>query len=163
MKTTKRRRREGKTNYLKRLKLLKSKKPRVVVRKTNKYIISQYTTSTHAQDKVELSISSKKLLEYGWPEEAKGSLKSISASYLSGFLMGKKIKAKGLKEPIIDLGLNRSVHGSRLYAFVNGIQDAGLKINSSKDIFPSNERINSSKKKVDINKIKSKIEEKNVK
>jgi large subunit ribosomal protein L18 len=36
-----RRRREGKTNYYKRLKLIRSGKPRLVVRRTNKYIIAQ--------------------------------------------------------------------------------------------------------------------------
>lgn len=36
-----RRRREGKTNYHKRLKLLKSKKPRLVVRKTLNHHIAQ--------------------------------------------------------------------------------------------------------------------------
>ena len=70
MKVPKRRRKEGKTEYNKRLGLLKGKKPRVVFRKTNRYIISQYITSEEAQDKVEFSITSKILMKYGWPKEA---------------------------------------------------------------------------------------------
>ena len=42
MKTVKRRRHQRKTDYKKRIALLKSEKPRIVVRKTNKYILSQY-------------------------------------------------------------------------------------------------------------------------
>ena len=41
MKVSKRRRIEAKTDYAKRIKLLKSEKPRLVFRRTNKYIIAQ--------------------------------------------------------------------------------------------------------------------------
>jgi len=51
MRTIKKRRKQNKTDYLGRLKLLKSGKPRVVFRRTNKYIIVQYITSKQAQDK----------------------------------------------------------------------------------------------------------------
>ena len=94
MKTLKRRRREGKTDYLKRLKLLKSEKPRIVFRKTNKYIIGQYVKSEEARDKVIFNVVSKELFKYKWPKEFQGSLKSISASYLTGYLIGKEIKKK---------------------------------------------------------------------
>ena len=56
-KIDKRRRREHKTNYTKRLILLKGKVPRLVVRKTNKYIILQIIESSHAQDKVSYSVN----------------------------------------------------------------------------------------------------------
>jgi len=52
MKINKRRKREYKTDYLKRIKFLKSNSPRVVFRKTNKYLIAQYTTSKEAKDKI---------------------------------------------------------------------------------------------------------------
>ena len=76
MKTVRRRRRENKTNYLKRVKLLKSGSPRIVFRKTNKYLIIQYVASKQAQDKINFGVNSKHLIKYGWPEEFKGSLKS---------------------------------------------------------------------------------------
>ena len=113
MKTLKRRRQEQKTDYGKRLKLLKSGKPRVVFRKTNKYVIGQYVTSSEAQDKIELGVSSKNLIKYGWPESAKGSLKSITASYLTGLLIGKQILSKKLEMPIVDLGMLRTSHKTK--------------------------------------------------
>ena len=62
MKTLKRRRKENKTDYAKRLKLLKSETPRIVFRKTNKYLIAQYIVSEETHDKVEIGITSKILM-----------------------------------------------------------------------------------------------------
>ena len=87
-KVAKRRRREGKTNYSKRIMLLKSERPRVVFRRSNKYVAGQYVESHDAQDKVIFGVDSRELLKYGWPEESKGSLKSVTASYLTGYLIG---------------------------------------------------------------------------
>jgi len=91
-KTIRRRRKEGKTDYKSRLGLLKSGKARVVARKTNRYFIGQIVISDIAQDKVIIGANSKELLSKGWPEELKGSLKSLTACYLTGFLLGKKIR-----------------------------------------------------------------------
>ena len=41
MRTMRKRRRQNRTDYKARIALLKSEKPRVVVRKTNRYILSQ--------------------------------------------------------------------------------------------------------------------------
>ena len=92
MKIDKKRKRQRKTNYTKRLILLKGKFSRLVVRKTNKYIIAQIVDSHAAKDKVLYSTNSKELLKLGWPENKKGSLKSLSAGYLTGLLLGKKAK-----------------------------------------------------------------------
>ena len=96
MKNLKRRRQENKTDYGKRIKVLKGGIPRIVFRKTNKYVIIEYVTSKNAQDKVELGTTSKELLLQGWPKDWSGSLKSIPAAYLTGLLFGKKILAKKL-------------------------------------------------------------------
>ena len=85
----KRRRRERKTNYLKRRRLLSGQKTRIVIRKSNRYIIIQAVESRFAQDKIITSCLSKSLLEYGWPKEKSGSLKSLPAAYLTGLLFGK--------------------------------------------------------------------------
>ena len=98
MKTLKKRRRQYKTDYANRLELLKSEKPRIVFRKTNSYIIAHYVVSKEAQDKTQIGISSKHLLKYGWPEKFKGSLKSIPAAYLTGYLIGKQIISKKLAD-----------------------------------------------------------------
>lgn len=162
MKVQKRRRREGKTDYLNRLKLLKSGKPRIVFRKTNKYVLAQYITSKQAQDKIELGKTSKELIKYGWPKDEEGSLKSIPAAYLTGFLIGKKIIKNKLETPIIDLGMIRAIHKSKVYGFLKGLIDSGIKINHKKEIFPSEERIKGKHMKKDFSgnfdKIKSKIE-----
>jgi large subunit ribosomal protein L18 len=160
MRTPKRRRLENKTDYLKRLKLLKSKRPRLVFRKTNRYIIAQYVESINAQDSVVMGIDSKELFGYGWPEEAKGSLKSISASYLTGLLMGKRILKKKLEAPIVDFGMIRNIHKSKTHAFLKGLVDAGLEIKVKEETFPEEERIKGEhmKNKIPFEKIKSKIE-----
>lgn len=161
MKTIKRRRRENKTDYLLRLKLLKSGKPRVVFRKSNKYVIAQYIVSKQAKDKVEIGVSSKHLVDYGWPEEFKGSLKSITASYFLGFLIGKKILESKKENPIIDFGMLRTLHKTKVFAFLKGLSDIGIKINCKKEAFPTEESISGKYLKKDFseifNKIKSQI------
>lgn len=157
MKIDKKRRIKGKTDYHNRLSLLKGKTPRLVIRKTNKYIILQIIESENAKDKVVCSADTKELLKHGWPEDKKGSLKSLPAAYLAGFLLGKKAK-KGMKV-ILDLGLIPNTKGSRIYAAVKGVADAGLKINYDEKIIPSKERIEGKDTQVkDIfNKVKSKV------
>ena len=142
MRIKKKRRIEGKTDYKSRAILLKSSKPRIVVRKTNKYIIVQYVTSKEAQDFILLSVNSKELIKYGWPEKMSGSLKSIPAAYLTGKLIGKRIKEKyGEIEAVFDIGLIRNVAKSRVYAVLKGLVDEGIKISHSKEIFPGEERL----------------------
>ncbi len=160
MKVQKRRRRENKTDYLKRMKLLKSAKPRVVFRKTNKYVIAQYVVSDEAKDKVVFGVSSKDLLKKGWDENAKGSLKSIPATYLTGYYAGKKILKEGLETPIVDLGMIKTLHKTKVFAFIKGLIDSGVEIGSKEEAFPEEERINgeSLKNKVDIQKIKSSLD-----
>jgi len=146
-KIDKRRRNECKTNYKKRLILLKGNFPRLVIRKTNKYIILQVIESSQALDQVIYNANTKELLKSGWPIDRKGSLKSITASYLGGLLLGKRIK--GLKKEIIlDSGLIPNTSGSRVYAAVKGVADTGIKIKFNKDVFPSEEKIKGENTKV---------------
>ncbi len=158
MKTIKKRRRERKTDYKARLRLIQSRLPRIVVRKTNKYVIVQYVESKEAQDKIKIGVTSKQLLKYGWDKEKIGSLKSLPACYLIGLLLGKKIKNKE-QEVILDTGLIRNVKKSRIYAVLKGLVDAEIKINHKKEIFPEEERIRGEhlKNKIDFEKIKSNI------
>jgi large subunit ribosomal protein L18 len=162
MKTLKRRRKENKTDYKKRLGLLKAEVPRIVFRKSNRYVIAQYVESKGAQDKIVFGITSKELLKQGWPEDMKGSLKSLPASYLTGFYLGKKIHEKKLGKPIIDFGMIRNVNKSRAFAFIKGLVDSGLDIKHKKESFPDEGRFMGKKLKRDFsvhfNKIKSKIE-----
>jgi large subunit ribosomal protein L18 len=138
LRTQKRRRREAKTDYQARLALLKSGMPRIVVRRTNRYFIAQIVESKEAQDKVTLGVSSKDLLEYGWNEKFVGSLKSISAGYLTGYLLAKKA---GKGEYIVDLGMTTKQNGGRIYSVLAGLVDGGLKVRANEKVFPSKERL----------------------
>lgn len=138
LKTVKRRRLECKTDYNLRLGLLKSKFPRIVVRRTNKYFIVQIVESVEAQDKVIFGLTSKELLENGWDKKFEGSLKSISAGYLTGYLVAKKIKNG---EFIIDLGMAKNHNGGKLFAVIAGLIDGGLNVHANKEVFPPKERL----------------------
>jgi large subunit ribosomal protein L18 len=156
----KRRRHENKTNYSKRMRLLEGRKPRVVLRKSNKYIILQYVESKAAQDSVKASVTSKDLLDYGWPKEKAGSLKSLGAAYLAGLLFGKKIKK--MAPAILDLGLIRNTKGSRVYSAVKGINDAGFKLPCSEEVFPAEKRIKNENISAFFDKVKLNVEKEKI-
>ncbi len=159
MKTIKKRRKTGKTDYRARLKLLKSSLPRIVIRKTNRYVLAQYVKSDESQDSVLIGVNSKELLKYGWEKESRNSLKSVPACYFVGLLLGKKIKNIEDKETILDIGLARNVKKSRVYAVLKGLVDSGIKIKYKKEVFPDEKRIRGEhlKNKIDFEKIKNKI------
>ncbi len=154
------RRREGKTDYKARVAMLKSEKTRIVFRSSNRYIIGQLVDSEIGQDKVILEINSKKLLNYGWPKESVSSLNSLPATYLTGYLLAKKSK---VEESIFDIGLIRNVPKNRSFAFLKGIVDGGIKVNSNEKMFPSDERIKGEhlKNKINFVKVQKNIEEEN--
>ena len=154
--TIKRRRREGKTDYVARLALLKSEKARIVIRKTNCYIIGQVVVSDSAQDKTMIYTNSKELLSHGWPEKMKGSLKSLPACYLTGFMLGKK--SKKIKEGILDAGMHRNMGKSRIYAFSKGLIDSGFKLACSDKVLPTDAELNKNPETGKfINQIKGKL------
>ncbi|HDN83291.1 MAG TPA: 50S ribosomal protein L18 [Candidatus Altiarchaeales archaeon] len=132
-----RRRREGKTNYRKRLNLLKSKKLRVVVRKTNKHMIAQLIKYHEDGDRVLVSAHSSELKKFGW-EFATGN---IPAAYLTGYLLGVRSLKKNFKEGILDIGLHPPVKKSRVFAALKGLIDAGMEIPHDAVVFPEEERI----------------------
>jgi large subunit ribosomal protein L18 len=135
MRSVRKRRLQARTDYKARFGLLKSGSPRLVVRKTNRYILVQLVTSIQAQDTVVVSASSRELLLKGWPEEQRGSLKSLPAAYLTGMLVVKKSKNK-ISQAILDIGMQRNIHKSRLYAVLQGARDAGCTIAHTAEILP---------------------------
>lgn len=159
MKVDKRRRRECKTDYNTRKKLLQSNNPRVAFRKTNRYVTAQYIISKEAQDSIKIGLNSKDLVKFGWPKENAGGLKSLTASYLLGMLMGKRILQEKLETPILDFGMLRTIYKNKLFAFAKGLKDAGIKIKCPEEAFPEEERIKGEhlKNKIDFESIKSKI------
>lgn len=165
MKTIKRRRQEGKTDYSRRITMLKGDSPRLVFRKTNKFLIAQYVTSREAQDKIEFGVSSKKLINYGWPKEAEGSLKSIPASYCLGLLIGKIIEENKLKAPILDLGMYRVLPKTKIHSFIKGLVDGGVKLKHEGKLFPEDDKIKGKylKNKIQFAEIKIKIDASKIK
>jgi large subunit ribosomal protein L18 len=155
--TQKQRRRTGKTDYKLRLNLLKSNKPRIVIRRTNNYFIIQTVESQESQDKVTKTLTSKELLKNGWDAKAKGSLKSLPASYLIGKLFAKDL---GKTEYIMDLGMARTIAGNRLFALLKGLVDGGANINVNEKMFPSEERIKGEHLKDEVKTMISKVAEK---
>ena len=131
-----RRRRELKTDYHKRFRLLKSGKPRIVVRKSVKNITCQVVEYQTTGDKTLFSADSKELKKFGWNVGAG----NIPAAYLTGLLCGTRAKGKA-KEAVLDSGLRRSTKGSRIYAALKGAVDGGLDVPHSEDILPNEDRL----------------------
>jgi len=132
-----RRRREGRTDYRSRAKLLRSGKPRVVVRKTLNQTIIQFIVADAGGDRVVATAQSLELKERGW---AAGT-GNLPAAYLTGYLAGKRATAKGVSAAILDLGLQRPSKGGRLFAALQGLLDSGVAVPHSPDVLPSKERV----------------------
>ncbi|NYZ79991.1 50S ribosomal protein L18 [Candidatus Micrarchaeota archaeon] len=136
-KTKAKRRREGKTNSSKRLELLKSIHPRLVVRTTANKCVCQIVEYSPAGDKNLANATSLELKKYGY----KGHNGNAAASYLTGYLIAKKAASKKIKECVLDIGLRTPVHGSNAFAALKGAVDAGLIVAHSKEAFPKDERM----------------------
>lgn len=134
-----RRKREGRTNYKKRLTLLKSRTPRLVVRRTNRNIIAQVIEYSPTGDKILCGVNSKELKKLGWDYSAK----SLPAAYLTGKYLYSKMHEKNNIPPeiILDLGIHTPVKGNRIYALVKGLKDCGVNIPTSDEIFPPEDRL----------------------
>jgi len=132
-----RRKREGRTNYKKRLNLLKGKTDRLILRKTNTKIILQIVRYESEGDKVLITTNSSELRKHGW----KHSCKNVPAAYLAGLILAKKAKEKKIKKAILDLGLETPLKGSRLFSALKGVTEGGLEIPVNEEIYPNEERL----------------------
>ena len=132
-----RRRREGVTDYHQRLRLLKSGKPRLVVRVSNHHVRVQLATLSPDGDETVASAYSKELGGFGW----EASTSNTPAAYLTGFLAGRRAVAAGLDEAVLDIGLNTASPGSKVFAAQQGAIDAGLEIPHNASVFPDWERV----------------------
>ncbi|TFF86345.1 MAG: 50S ribosomal protein L18 [Promethearchaeota archaeon] len=136
-----RRRDEGKTNYHRRLKLIKSKSIRAVIRASNNNITVQLIESKAGGDKVLVSAFSKELSKkFGW----KANTGNIPTAFLTGYLAGVRAKKQSLTKAILDLGI--FYHHNRVLAAFKGLLKAGIEIPYREQFFPENfdERINGS-------------------
>ncbi len=131
------RRRLGITDYRKRLRLLLSGKPRLVVRKTLNNIIAEIAVFDPRGDKILAYADVVELRrKYGWKAHA-----NLPAAYLVGYLIGKKALAKGVKEAVLDIGRIKATKGGKVFAVLKGAVDAGLEVPHSPEVLPAMERI----------------------
>lgn len=132
-----RRRRDGKTNYHKRLGLMLSEWPRVVVRKTGRNLIVQLVEHGTTGDRTLISANGLELKTLGY----KGPTGNTPAAYLTGLLFASRALAAGHSKGVLDLGLNANSRGSRTYAALQGAVEAGLDIPHSRQPLPAPARL----------------------
>jgi len=128
--------RNNKTNYRKRKAILISKRNFVTIKVSNQNIHCQFIQPAMNGDLVLAHASSKELEKYGW----KGSLNNLSASFLVGFILGKKMISKKIDSAILYTG--KTAFTSKVAACLKGIADAGINIPLSEESLPSDDRIN---------------------
>lgn len=161
-----RRRREGKTDYFARRKMVSqeknkynSPKYRLVTRITNKKIICQIIYATIQGDRVLCQATSAELPRYGVP----AGLTNYAACYATGLLIARRaLDIVGLADSItgveeanaeefhvedednerkpfkvvLDVGLIRTIPGSRVFGILKGAVDGGLHVPHSVSKFP---------------------------
>ncbi|QPG74204.1 60S ribosomal protein L5 [Brettanomyces nanus] len=161
-----RRRRQGKTDYYARKRLITQHKAkyntpkyRLVVRFTNKDIICQIVSSTLKGDMVFCAAYSHELPRYG----IKHGLTNWPAAYATGLLVARRALQKlgldetyagvevpegefGLTEAVedgprpfkvfLDVGLQRTTTGAKVFGAMKGASDGGLYIPHSPSRFP---------------------------
>ena len=134
-----RRRREGKTDYRVRLRLLKSGTPRAVVRLSERRVRVALVAYDPTGDRVVAAADSREL---GGIEFPATSFASTPAAYLTAYLAGMRAKAHGTAAAVLDAGLRRPTEGGRLAAALKGLLDAGIEIPHGEGGFPSADRLN---------------------
>jgi len=163
-----RRRRESKTDYYARQRLItqdknkyKTPKYRFVVRFTNRDIVCQIVAADLTHDVVLAAAYAHELPRYG----IKIGLTNWAAAYATGLLLARRVNAKfelsyeGNTEvngedynvepddegprpfkAILDVGLKRTTTGSRLFGALKGATDGGLNIPHSDRRFPGSSK-----------------------
>merc|ERR1712183_973270 len=160
------RRREGKTDYYARKRLItqdKNKyntpKYRLIVRFTNKNIVCQIAHAKLEGDVVVCAAYSHELPRYG----VKVGLTNYAAAYCTGLLLARRLLAQLNLDHVyegqvevdgdeynvesldgkpaafrcfLDVGLNRTTTGARVFGALKGAVDGGLEINHSMTRFP---------------------------
>jgi large subunit ribosomal protein L18 len=133
-----RRRREGKTNYHLRLRLIKSATTRAVVRVSNSHSLVQFVDAHINGDQTLCAAHTRELKKFNWNI----TTSNIPSAYLVGYLAGKKALKNRITNAILDIGINPPIYGSRVFAILKGLVDAGIEIPHSDKVFPSKERLN---------------------
>ncbi|HJJ42591.1 MAG TPA: 50S ribosomal protein L18 [Methanocorpusculum sp.] len=131
-----RRRREGRTDYYQRQRLIVSGRNRMVIRKTNRHIIIQLVAAKMDGDYTLVAVNSKELADLGY----KGYLGNTPAAYLTGMLFAVRAMNAGYDNAIADIGLQVASTGARVFAAVKGAIEAGFDIPAGESILPDDDR-----------------------
>jgi large subunit ribosomal protein L18 len=132
-----RRRKEFKTDYRRRKKVILSKMPYIYAFESNRYVWAQINVPTKQGDRTVVQANSKDIIKGGW----QFSGKNYPAFYLVGLLLGKRAADAGVKEVILYTGLKAFRKGSKLMALVKGATEGGLSVRVDQSVFPSDELI----------------------
>jgi len=132
-----RRRREGKTDYHARRRMISSGRPRLVVRITDTRVIVQIMQALPQGDRTVAAADSRQLAQYGWS----GGPKNLPAAYLTGYLAARQALQAGVSAAVTDLGLVQPIKGSRIFSAIKGAIDAGVQVPSTKEMLPQEKRI----------------------
>ena len=133
-----RRKREAKTNYYLRRKLLESSAPRLVIRMSYQHIIAQVISAHIDGDRTLATATSTHLVrDFNW----KAGTRNLSAAYLTGLLVGINSQQKDIKQANLDIGFQSVVYGSRIFAALKGAIDSGMQITHNDIVFPNEDRI----------------------
>ena len=161
-----RRRRQGKTDYYARKRLVvqeknkyEAKKYRFAVRRTNRKIICQVIYATIKGDRVMAAAESSELSRFG----VNAGLTNYAASYATGLLCARRLLKtldmdsmyKGVEsadgeyysvqehtqerrpfKALLDVGLVRTTTGNRVFGAMKGACDGGLNIPHNEQRFP---------------------------
>lgn len=132
-----RRHRESRTDYKKRLTLLKSGRVRLVIRKSLNTITAQMVQYNPDGDKVVAAATSKELTKMGW----KLHTGNMPSAYLTGLLLGTRAKKAKLDNAILDIGLQIPKKGGKLFAALRGVIDSGIEVPHNPEALPDDARI----------------------
>jgi len=133
-----RRRREGKTDYRVRLRLLKSGEARAVVRFSGRRVRVAIVKYDPVGDRVVAAAESAELGRVGFPL---ASLASTPAAYLTAYLAGLRSKSAGAEYAVLDTGIRQPTQGGRLSAALKGLLDSGVEVPHGEGGFPSPDRL----------------------
>nr|UXY87021.1 60S ribosomal protein L5 [Cryptomonas paramecium] len=148
------RRRNGKTDYYSRKKMISKDKRkhnfhkyRVVVRFSKHSIICQFINSKFEGDRILNSVYSNKLKKMG----IYIGLTNFSCAYISGLLLSKEVLKKNClnggyylntkhvikkMKTCLDIGLTRATKGHKVFSCMKGVIDGGIEIPHKKTKYP---------------------------
>jgi large subunit ribosomal protein L18 len=133
-----RRHRQQRTDYRRRLRLLRSRQTRIVVRRSLQTIRVQFVDFKPEGDTIVASALSSELKKtYNWAFSAD----STPAAYLTGLLAGTRAKQGGIEQGVLDIGLYRPTRGNRMFAALKGVLDAGIECPHAEEMLPADERL----------------------